>query len=136
MTLRGYFSGPREDGIPASSVARDEVSVPVPNSQDPVANLPLRERDQPTRRQRPLGDGHEMQPSTLASRQALSFVSKATSSIDQQLALIEMLIAVGPAVREQGALDDALRALGRMEEQFRTSVTNLVRACSDVGGSG
>jgi hypothetical protein len=62
-------------------------------------------------------------------------VTKATSGIDQQLALIEMLIAVGPEVREQGALDEALRGLARMEEQFRGSVTDLLRACSDVGGS-
>jgi hypothetical protein len=136
MTLRGYFSGPREDGIRTPSVARDEASVPVSTSQDPVANLPLRERDKPTRRQRPLGDVHRLQPSNLASRQALSVVTNTTSSIDQQLALIEMLIAVGPEVREQGALDEALHALGRMEEQFRSSVTDLVRACSDVGGSG
>jgi hypothetical protein len=136
MTLRGYSAVLERTESPTSSVARDEARVPPPTSPDPEANLSLRERDRPTRPQRPLGAGLALQPSNLASRQALSVATKTTSTIDQQLALIEMLIAVGPEVREQGALDEALRALERMEEQFRGSVAQLLRACSDLGFSG
>ena len=134
MTLRGYSAVLEGTESPPSSGAREQTGVLAPTSQDAEPNLPLLKRDQPTRRQRPLGDGIGLPASNRASRQALSVVTKATSSIDQQLALIEMLIAVGPEVREQGALDEALRALARMEEQFRGSVTDLLRACSDVGG--
>ena len=135
VTLRGYSAVLEGTESPASSVARGETSAPAPTTQDPEPNLPLPKRDRPTRPQRPIGHGLGLPPSNRASRQALSVVTETTSTIDQQLALIEMLIAVGPEVREQGALDEALRALAKMEEQFRGSVTDLLRACSDVGGS-
>jgi hypothetical protein len=135
MTLRGYSAVLEKIESPTSSVARDQGGVPSPTTQDAVGNVLQGERDRPTRPQRPLGDGLGLRPSNLASKEALSVVTKTTSSVDQQLALIEMLIAVGPEVREPGALDEALRALERMEEQFRRSVTDLLRACSDLGGS-
>jgi hypothetical protein len=102
MTLRGYSVVLEETEPPATSVTTDETSDPAPTSQDPEPNRPLGKQDRPTRPQWPIGDGLGPRPSSGAARQALSGTTKATSTIDQQLALVEMLIAVGPEVREKG----------------------------------
>jgi hypothetical protein len=63
-------------------------------------------------------------------------VTKATSTIEQQLALIEMLIAVGPEVRERGAMDESLIALRTLQDALSESVAGLVRCCDDVRADG
>jgi hypothetical protein len=68
--------------------------------------------------------------------QALTGVANATSNIDQHLALVEMLIAVGPEVRDEGTLHEMLRALKKLEDEFSKSVTELLKACGDVRADG
>ena len=52
-------------------------------------------------------------------------------SLTEQLDLIEMLTAVGPEVREKGTLQEALRALGGMEDELAVRLAELVRACGE-----
>ena len=64
-----------------------------------------------------------------AARQAITSVTDATANIDEQLALIEMLIAVGPEVREEGTLHETLSMLQRLEHELGRRVAELVKAC-------
>jgi hypothetical protein len=77
-----------------------------------------------------------LRPSSQAARQALDGVSNATSAIDQQLAIIEMLVAVGPEVREKGTMREALRLLKALQDDLGKTVAELSRACDEVRADG
>ena len=137
MTLRGYSVAlVEETEHPPSSPAKSETRAPTPPSQIRGENRSLQGRDNPTRPQWPIGDGLGLRPSSLAARQALAGLAKASSNIDQHLALIEMLIAVGPEVREERTLHESLRALKKLEDEIGQSVADLVKACDDVRADG
>jgi hypothetical protein len=84
----------------------------------------------------PLGEGPGLRPSSIAARQALSTLAKATSNIEQHLALIEMLIALGPEVREKGTLDESLQALKKMEDDLSKGIAGVLRSCDDIRQDG
>ena len=58
------------------------------------------------------------------------------SKVDQQLAILEMLFAVGPEVRDEGALTEALCGLERIEGELASDLATLLRACRDVRADG
>ena len=137
MTLRGYSAALVEGmELPASSPATSptRAASPPPRVRGPTRSL--QGRDNPTRPQWPVGDGLGLRPSSLAARQAFAGLANVSSNIDQHLALIEMLIAVGPEVREERTLHEALRTLKKLEEEISQSVADLVKACGDVRADG
>jgi hypothetical protein len=133
MTLRGYSAVLEEAQIASPSrEEREPIAAPSADHDHQQAERTRSRTERPTRPQWPIGDGLGLRPSSLAARQALSGVTKAASNIDQHLALIEMLVAVGPEVREQGTLDETLRVLAKMEDEFSKRVAELLRACGAV----
>jgi len=88
MTLRGYSAVLERTESPTSSVERDEARVPTPTSQDPEANLLLRERDRPTRPQRPLGAELELSPRCAAARLATKDEQSVATSVRTSRLLI------------------------------------------------
>jgi hypothetical protein len=77
-----------------------------------------------------------VRPSSVAARNALSDVTNSSSKIDQQLAIVEMLFAVGPDVRDDGALEEALDELKRLEDELAADLARFLRASSDVRADG
>jgi hypothetical protein len=71
-------------------------------------------------------------PSVVAARQALTAVPSACSKLEQQLALVEMLLAVGPEVRDRGTLEQALDALELLENEFAAHVAKLLGSCAAI----
>jgi hypothetical protein len=117
MTLRGYSVVLKAAEPLASLTGESEIR---------SRALPRRHAD----------DELGLRPSALEARQALAGVTSTTASIDQQLALIEMLIAVGPEVRERGTLQESLRALEGMEDELGKSIAELLSACGRVRARG
>ena len=82
-----------------------------------------------SRQTRPLWtSGGSLRLSNVAARGALSDLMKRCSKVDQQLALVEMLFAVGPEVRDEGALEEALQGLETIEDELAADLANLRRA--------
>jgi hypothetical protein len=132
VTLRGYSAVLEDSRGDAGSSTQIHPKSAAANHQPREAELPPEKRKKPTRPVWQVGDGSGLRPSSVAARQALTAVTKATVDVDQQLALIEMLIAVGPEVREQGTLDESLRALRRLEDELGRSMADLFRTCRDI----
>ena len=65
----------------------------------------------------------------LGAREALTQVMSRSSRFGEHLTLIEMLLAVGPTVRDAGALEDALDTLDSMEKEIRDGVRALREVC-------
>jgi hypothetical protein len=107
MTLRGYSSAAEQRELPSSGGE---------------THAPSQVRADSGRRRSSFLPG--TRPSTVGARQALR-------SLTEQLDLIEMLTAVGPEVREKGTLQEALRALGGMEDELAVRLAELVRACGE-----
>jgi hypothetical protein len=73
-----------------------------------------------------------LRPSSVAARGALVDVTSRCADIDQQLALVEMLFAVGPDGGDEGALGEALSGLEKIEDELAADLARLRRACNDV----
>jgi hypothetical protein len=111
-TLRGYSKTVEatDAAHEPGPVVRRESTPPSPLTYGHVhATEVPRPRGRPTGLRRATGGG--VHASTVAARDALSLVMNASSKIEQQLALVEMLFAVGPDVRDRGAPEDVPRRL-------------------------
>jgi hypothetical protein len=75
------------------------------------------------------------EPVSVAAREALTEVIDRNQRLTDHLALLEMLLAVGPTVRDAGAMEDALSLLDAIEEGLATSIAALREACGSVGHS-
>jgi hypothetical protein len=128
-TLRGYSTAiepaeERELVFPKEAARVD--AVPVERSTKADVSRP---RGGPTR---PLWTRGGVRPSSVAARGAFEGLMNMSSKIDQQLAFVEMLLAVGPEVRDQGALEEALGTLESIEIGLSADLEKLLRACAAV----
>jgi hypothetical protein len=133
-TLRGY-SKVVEAAVDRTPVVEEGASSARSTSDD-RNGLPdgSRSRSRPTRPLWTSGGGLRL--SNVAARGALSDLMNRCSKVDQQLALVEMLFAVGPEVRDEGALEEALQGLETIEDQLAGDLANLRQACSEVRADG
>ncbi|HVU49745.1 MAG TPA: hypothetical protein VHL80_03605 [Polyangia bacterium] len=129
MTLRGYSATVDGADLPPSAAGTRARA-------DGGRGRPSPSRESQTRQEWLSGKQLPPRPSTLAARQALAGVTKAAAGLEQQLDLIEMLIAVGPEVREQGTFQEALRGLEGVESELGRCVAALIKACGDLRGGG
>jgi hypothetical protein len=122
MTLRGYSGTFEKRDLPANAGAVGIIERKRASSM----------REASTRQEWLTAKESAPRPSTVVARQALTSATGATSKLEQQLDLVEMLIAVGPEVRDQGTLQESLRALAALEDDLAARVAELTRACGDV----
>jgi hypothetical protein len=127
------FKGPERVASRPATVERTVAEGALPDRE---LVGPRRDRETPTRLQWPIGDGLGLRPSSLEARRALAAVTNAGINLDQALAMVEMLIAIGPEVRERETLRQTLRELENLEDELDKSVSELLRACRAVRSDG
>jgi hypothetical protein len=129
MTLRGFSAALDERELPS---AGGEARAPGQVHADGGRRRSASTGEAPTRREWLFDKERPGRPSTFATRQALGSLTSAALVIEQQLDLIEMLIAVGPGVREPGTMRESLRTLEGMKDELGKCVADLVKACGDA----
>jgi hypothetical protein len=133
-TLRGYSPAAKLDEDRESVVERAAVPADSPSIERRYATERYRSR---ARQPRPLWTGGPgLRPSTVTARSALGDLMNSCSKVDQQLALVEMLFAVGPEIRDRNALEDALQGLETIEDELDVDLAKLLSACGEVRGDG
>jgi hypothetical protein len=123
--LRGYSTAAEAEKDPASVVER--AAIPADSPSIERRNTTDRHRSR-TRQPRPLWAGSPgLRTSSIAARSALGDLMKSCSKVDHQLALVEMLFAVGPEIRDQNALEEALDGLETIEGELYADLAKLLR---------